>query len=173
MRMEINEDDLYDAIYSAITDIKVMILNDLLNEIEDNMMRMGLAGGQLMNDIDIDFDEGIIYINAPHAGYVEFGTVGERAVPEDPYTGTPMEGPQRSPGRKGPPPLPPISDWVRRKISVSQEKRFTRRQADIVGESVRWKIYHYGTKPQPYTRNAIDTIQSKYENVTITVEVAA
>lgn len=161
--LALDREDLKQLLLAAIREIRDTILTDLLNTIEENMLDMDIARGQLFQDILPDYDEGIIYINAPHAGYVEFGTVGQVYVDPDPYAGDPdLAGPVKSMGRKGPPPELPIRNWARLKLGSEE-----------FVEAIRWKIYWFGSKPKPAIRNAIDFIQHKYNNITLTIEVTA
>lgn len=46
------------------------------------------------------------------------------------------------------PPLEPIEEWARRKLKGDK----------ATARKIAWKIYHYGTPPQPFLRPAIDKL---------------
>lgn len=176
--LEVDEGDLREALEALLYDVRVAILTDLLNTIEQNLLDIGHGGGQLFRDILIDFEKSEIHVNAPWSGYVEFGTVGQVKVPRDPYSGGNYAGPVRSPGRKGPPPKEPIEKWVKDKLrdaDIERDKRGRRKPGAIkrLSEQIRWKIYWFGTEPQPFVRNALDEIRNKYDNAVITLEIGA
>jgi len=65
--------------------------------------------------------------------------------------------------KKGVPPLAPIALWARRILGLEPE------EAEDAAESIRWKIYHYGTEGQFMFRDAWeenkDAISRKLQEV--------
>lgn len=177
LHIELDEGDLDEMMIGIVADLLIEMTNDLLNKIEENIVEMDLIGWthQLLTDIWVDFEKHEIHVNAPWGGYVEFGTPGNESVPVDPWSGTDLAGPQMSPGRKGPPPLKPMTKWARVKgaTKVGGKARYpTKSDAEQTAEQIRWSIYHHGTKAHPFIRNAIDWLQNEYEHTTVTIEVA-
>ena len=170
--IEIDPRDL-DAMFEAmVKEIREHVTNDLFNRIRNNIVDMNLIGysNQLFTETMPDYDNGVVNINSPAAGFVEFGTVGEMSVPLDPFAGKSLAGPVRGPGRRGPPPLPPMSRWVKAKGIAGKSQKLTEKMVDAA-DSIRWGIYWHGGKPHPFARNAIDLIRHKYDGAEIVLEV--
>jgi hypothetical protein len=174
MKLKIQDGDI-EAMMEWITrQVAKAFLIDLKAEVENQIVLMDASGntGALLGQIVISFEEQRLYVNAPHAGYVEFGTPGM-------YKGTLTRGP----GRAGPPPLEAIEAWAGVKFATAtvttgkggkkkkNVKYLTDKQRNEIAKKIAWGIYYWGTDPKPFMRNAIDITKKKWESTTIKIEV--
>lgn len=177
--MMLNADDVKALIDGMVKEAVENILVDLETMVQEEIVAQGLTGesSQLLMSVHTDVDKRTLYVNAPYAGYVEFGTSGMFETPDDPYAGSDLQGPPHSPGRKGPPPLIAIARWSRMKLTAKVKGRVkypSMGSKKVLGlaRAVQMHIYYHGTKPHPYLRNAIDRTRKKWDEGVIAIEVS-
>jgi hypothetical protein len=59
------------------------------------------------------------------------------------------------------PPEEPIIGWVRRNAALFGISSRSKTAIKKVANSIRWKIYNYGTDPSPFLRPAFDDVQAR------------
>lgn len=140
------------------------VVSDITTEIKKQISDQKLsAEGHLLQSVMPDFDQNIVFINAPYAGYVEYGTPGLYNAP----TGMPK-------GRVAPPPIDVMERWAKLKLASKYGENKSKRRKNLekkMAQDVAKHIYFRGTMPHPFVRNAIDKVEMKYRKVKLTIDV--
>lgn len=126
------------SIEDGIMKFAELLALDIQSQSKQNLVDSGtIDNGELLKSSDgtMRTSENQVSFSflAPYADFIEYGT--------DPHY----------------PPYTPIFQWCMRKLGLS-EKEANQRAHQIIN-----KIGKYGTEPNPFVRNAIDIVVSKYK----------
>ena len=164
IRIKFDASDLRNMLEVSGRYVKHYVIVDLETEIKMQILKQKLTSeGHLLQSVVKEPDLSTVFINAPYAGFVEYGTPGILTAP-----------PGMAVGRMGAPPLENIMRWAKNKLASKYGPNYSkqRKNAELkLAQEISRSIYLYGTKPHPFVRNAIDVVEMKYRRMKLRLSV--